>query len=83
MEELANSCQLCRKNLGQLQRICTQYWLLPLCSVIRPTSTQHAGAKATVAFFTAMGLFQGQSNQFFAFVSTLAQAADEASGDSE
>ncbi len=51
---------------------------LPLCSVIRPTSTQQAGAKATILFFTAMGLFQGQSNQFFDFVSALAEEADEA-----
>jgi hypothetical protein len=54
---------------------------LPLCSVIRPTSTAQAGAKATVAFFTAMGLFQGQNNQFFEFVSSLAEAADEAGRD--
>jgi hypothetical protein len=52
---------------------------LPLCAVIRPTSTQEAGAKATVAFFTAMGLFQGQSNQFFEFISVLAEEADAAS----
>lgn len=51
---------------------------LPLCSVIRPISTQQAGAKATIAFFTAMGLFQGQSNAFFDFVMSLAHEADEA-----
>ncbi|MDB6022884.1 MAG: hypothetical protein JWQ04_2741 [Pedosphaera sp.] len=51
---------------------------LPLCSVIRPISTAQAGAKATIAFFTAMGLFQGQSQGFFNFVNELAEEADEA-----
>src|SRR6266478_5027803 len=37
---------------------------LPLCSVIRPISTQQAGAKATVAFFKDDGLFIGQSQDF-------------------
>jgi hypothetical protein len=54
---------------------------LPLCSVIRPTSTKEAGAVATVAFFTQMGLFQGQSDQFFDFLTSLAQAADSAGRD--
>jgi hypothetical protein len=48
------------------------------CSVIRPISTPQAGAKATIAFFTAMGLFQGQTNDFFNFVNELAEEADEA-----
>ena len=51
---------------------------LPLCSVIRPTSTHQAGAQATVAFFTKMGLFQGQSSQFFSLLNELAQEADAA-----
>jgi hypothetical protein len=54
---------------------------LPLCSVIRPTSTKQAGAVATIAFFTEMGLFQGQSDQFFDFVMSLAKAADAAGRD--
>lgn len=54
---------------------------LPPCSVIRPTSTAQAGAVATVAFFTVMGLFQGQSDHFFDFVMSLAQAADAAGRD--
>lgn len=54
---------------------------LPPCSVIRPTSTQQAGAVATIAFFTAMGLFQGQSDGFFDFVISLAEAADAARRD--
>ena len=51
---------------------------LPPCAVIRPTSTKQAGAQAAIAFFTAMGLFRGQNDQFFDFVSALAIEADEA-----
>jgi hypothetical protein len=51
---------------------------LPLCSVVRPSSTHQAGAVATIAFFTAMGLFQGQSNAFFAVLEELAEEADAA-----
>jgi hypothetical protein len=54
---------------------------LPLCSVIRPTSTRQAGAVATIAFFTSMGLFQGQSDRFFDFVISLAESADAARRD--
>jgi hypothetical protein len=53
---------------------------LPLCSVIRPTSTQNAGAVAAFKGFTAMGLFQGQSERFFDLVFSLAAEADEARG---
>jgi len=51
---------------------------LPTCSAIRPISTLEAGATATIAFFTAMGLFKGQSEAFFDFVLSLAEEADEA-----
>jgi hypothetical protein len=51
---------------------------LPLCSVIRPTSTQNAGAVAAVKGFTADGLFKGQPNAFFALAMQLAAAADSA-----
>ena len=51
---------------------------LPACSVIRPISTQEAGAMATIAFFTAMGLFKGQNSAFFDFVISLAKEADAA-----
>jgi hypothetical protein len=51
---------------------------LPLCSVIRPTSTSLAGAVATVQFFTETGLFSGQSNAFFHTLLSLAVAADRA-----
>jgi ferritin-like protein len=50
---------------------------LPPCSVIRPTETKGI-AKGVVKFLTDMGLFIGQSKQFFAFLSDLAEDADEA-----
>ena len=48
------------------------------CAVIRPTSTQQAGAVAAFKGFVAMGLFQGQNEAFFDFVFELAEEADEA-----
>jgi len=56
---------------------------LPLCSVIRPISTQQGGAVATVAFFKNDGLFIGQSEGFFEFMGELAEAADAARGESD
>src|SRR5881227_652576 len=50
---------------------------LPIVSIIRPTNTEGA-ATGALAFLTAMGLFIGQSNAFFAFITQLAQAADHA-----
>ncbi|HKS72652.1 MAG TPA: ferritin-like domain-containing protein [Terriglobales bacterium] len=50
---------------------------LPVCSIIRPTET--AGVAMGVArFLTDMGLFRGQSQEFFAALSDLAEDADEA-----
>ncbi len=51
---------------------------LPEVSVIRPTSTQNAGAVATIKSFTADRLFDGQSPEFFSTVMELAEAADAA-----
>ena len=51
---------------------------LPPCSVIRPISDKLAGAVATVAFFTDMGLFLGQNNAFLDLLMSLAEKADEA-----
>lgn len=51
---------------------------LPLCSVIRPTSSALAGATATVQFFSETGLFEGQSDTFLHAISSLAAAADRA-----
>jgi len=50
---------------------------LPACSVIRPTNTTGA-AMGALRFLTAMGLFIGQSEAFFAFLTALAEAADAA-----
>ena len=50
---------------------------LPRCSVIRPTETKGI-AKGVVKFLTDMGLFIGQSKEFFAFLNDLAEDADEA-----
>ncbi len=48
---------------------------LPVWSVVRPTNATATGA---LKFFTAMGLFIGQSNAFFTFMTNLATAADVA-----
>jgi hypothetical protein len=50
---------------------------LPACSVIRPTNTTGA-AMGALKFLTAMGLFIGQSDAFFSFLTKLALAADAA-----
>jgi hypothetical protein len=51
---------------------------LPICSVIRPTTTRNSGAVAAVKALTADGLFQGQSAAFFNLLHKLAIAADAA-----
>src|SRR5438874_3319069 len=50
---------------------------LPIRSVIRPTNTEGA-ATGALAVLTAMGLFIGQSQGFFAYMKQLAQDADSA-----
>jgi hypothetical protein len=52
---------------------------LPVCSVVRPTLDEFAGAVATIKSFTADLLFEGQSPKFFRTVMELAREADEAS----
>ena len=52
---------------------------LPKCSVIRPLNDKFAGAVATIASFTADGLFAGQSKKFLSTLNELAVAADAAS----
>ena len=49
---------------------------LPVCSVIRPTSTKEGGAVATIKAFTDDLLFLGQSQAFFTLVKRLAVEAD-------
>src|SRR5437879_3911471 len=50
---------------------------LPRCSIIRPTKT-HGVAMGALKFLTAMGLFIGQSEDFFELLRDLAEDADEA-----
>jgi len=49
----------------------------PVCSIIRPTETTGA-AMGALTFLTHTGLFVGQSQAFFTFMTNLAQAADAA-----
>jgi hypothetical protein len=51
---------------------------LPTCSVIRPSSTENAGAVAAARALTASNLFMGQSQKFFATLFDLAHQADAA-----
>jgi hypothetical protein len=50
---------------------------LPKCSIIRPTETKGI-SMGVVKFLTDMGLFIGQSKEFFQLMIDLAHAADEA-----
>jgi len=50
---------------------------LPVCAVIRPTNPNGI-AKGVVAFLTAMGIFIGQTPEFFKTLNTLANQADAA-----
>src|SRR5213592_1654692 len=50
---------------------------LPIVSIIRPTNTEGA-ATGALQFLTAMGLFVGQSRDFFAYMTQLALQADAA-----
>jgi hypothetical protein len=52
---------------------------LPDCSVIRPSSDRFAGAVATIASFTADGLFVGQGQKFLNLLNQMAEEADAAS----
>jgi hypothetical protein len=54
---------------------------LPHCAVIRPSDDKFAGAVATIASFTADGLFVGQQPKFFQVVQQLAVEADAATRD--
>ena len=51
---------------------------LPDCSIIRPTLRKNAGPLAVVAFLTNMGLFIGQSQEFFDTLKAIAREADRA-----
>src|SRR5580698_6019096 len=51
---------------------------LPQCAVIRPITDAVGGAVATIASFTADGLFFGQSKEFLNVVNQIAAEADAA-----
>ena len=51
---------------------------LPHCAVVRPSDDKFGGAVATIASFTADGLFVGQQPKFFQVMNQLAQEADAA-----
>jgi hypothetical protein len=51
---------------------------LPHVAIIRPLTDRFAGAVATIASFTADGLFNGQSRQFLNTLQVMAQEADAA-----
>jgi hypothetical protein len=51
---------------------------LPHCAVIRPSDDRFAGAVATIASFTADGLFFGQDKRFLNTLQTMAVEADAA-----
>ena len=55
---------------------------LPSCSVARPTETKGA-AMGALAYFTAQGLFRGQSKAFFEYMKDLAADADRARRDDD
>ena len=51
---------------------------LPHVAIIRPLTDKFAGAVATIASFTADGLFYGQSTEFLNILQTMAVEADAA-----
>jgi hypothetical protein len=51
---------------------------LPKCAVIRPLTDKFGGAVATIASFTADGLFFGQSQKFLNILQSMAADADAA-----
>jgi hypothetical protein len=51
---------------------------LPDCSIIRPTLRKNAGPVAVANFLIKMGLFAGQSPEFFTTLNDLAKKADNA-----
>ena len=55
---------------------------LPACSIVRPTQTKGA-ARGAAKFLTDMGLFIGQSKEFFQLLRDLAEDADEARREEE
>ena len=75
--DLSNAGELLTNNLIMPEPCPFLSRKLPKCSVIRPTETRGI-AMGVVNFLTAMGLFIGQSKEFFEFMRDLAEDADEA-----
>ena len=69
--------ELFKKNLIMPEPCPFLHRNLPIVSIIRPTNTEGA-ATGALAFLTAMGLFIGQSQGFFAYMKRLAADADSA-----
>ncbi|PYI79525.1 MAG: hypothetical protein DMF05_09600, partial [Verrucomicrobia bacterium] len=69
--------ELFKKNLIMPEPCPFLHQSLPIVSIIRPTNTEGA-ATGALAFLTAMGLFTGQSQGFFAYMKQLAADADSA-----
>jgi hypothetical protein len=74
--DLSNAGQLFKANLI-MPEPCPFVRGLPACSIVRPTQTQGA-AMGALAYLTGMGLFIGQSQAFFTFMTNLAMQADHA-----
>lgn len=75
--DLSNGGELLQSNLIMPEPTVFLSRKFPVCSIIRPTATRGAAMGALRAL-TKNGLFIGQSPEFFAFMTDLAQDADAA-----
>jgi hypothetical protein len=75
--DLSSAGELRRNNLIMPEPCPFLSRKLPKCSIIRPTETKGIST-GVVNFLTAMGLFIGQSKEFFQVLQQLAQDADNA-----
>jgi Ferritin-like domain len=75
--DLSSSGELLKANLIMPEPCPFLSKSLPRCSIIRPTKTEGIAA-GVVKFLTDMGLFSGQSDEFFDFMNDLAEDADDA-----
>jgi hypothetical protein len=75
--DLSNAGELLQANLIMPEPTVFLSRKFPVCSIIRPTET-HGAAMGALRALTKNGLFIGQSPEFFAFMTDLAQDADAA-----
>jgi hypothetical protein len=75
--DLSNAGELFQSNLIMPEPCPFLSRSLPSCSIVRPTETRGAAARALDGL-TAMGIFRGQSRAFFHYMSRLASQADAA-----